>query len=108
MLEYGALLLVGLTAAIGLVAYIALLKPDKVMAETPQRLPVIRSMDTSGEDGFEASFILKTPDETLVRVTTTSLALAQTVVDTACVLRLDRASGRVSWRLAPPHRCPVS
>ncbi|MEP3636251.1 MAG: hypothetical protein ABJN14_03205 [Paracoccaceae bacterium] len=50
----------------------------------------------SGDSGFSTAFLVSLPDGNTARVSTDSLVLAQTIVDTACVQTRAHEAGKLS------------
>ncbi|MEO9822427.1 MAG: hypothetical protein ABJ370_10620 [Paracoccaceae bacterium] len=91
--------------SIGVIVFIWKLAPDPYRVVHATQMPVIGSMDTSGDSGFSTAFLVSLPDGNTARVSTDSLILAQTIVDTACVQSRAHESGKLSYVLVAPTIC---
>ena len=95
----------GTIASVGAIALIWIVQPDPYRAVSATHMPVTRSMDTSSDGGFGTAFLIRLPDGSIKSVGTTSITLAQTVVDTACIQTRAHESVKLSYVLVTPSVC---
>lgn len=105
ILDYFWLIPAGIIAGLGVIIFIWVLEPDPYRIVNATQMPVMGSIDTGGDSGFRTAFLVRLPDGNTARVSTKSLVLAQTVVDTACVQTRAHESGKLSYALVAPTLC---
>ena len=98
----GVALVLFVVAAVCTVIFV---RPDPVRETAYLRASVVSSADASSDTGFFMRFLLELPEGQRISVSTSSLALAMSVVRDACLKVENRASGLVRYTLELPERC---
>jgi len=104
-LEHGWLIGAGAGAVFIGGAYLWFARPDPYEVIGYVAAPVISSFGTSSDTGTSWRFLIDLPDNQRASVSTSSLALAHTATQTACIERRQHESGRVSHVLVAPGKC---
>ncbi|WP_299042184.1 hypothetical protein [uncultured Tateyamaria sp.] len=99
----GVVAVLWLGAVVATVLYV---RPDPVVDRDFLTARVLGSADTSSDAGFSVRFALEFPDGTPKSLSTASMSVAVTIIETACVERRTLSSGNEHFVLVPTNMCP--
>ena len=103
--EYGVLVLAGVIFVVATLTFFILAKPDRHTHLRFVSVQTVSMFDTSSDSGFIFHAVVRLPDGTQTKVSTSSFAAAQWFLKDTCVEERIRESGRVFYKLVAPDNC---